>query len=380
MLAGCGGSGADSTIAQTAPGITTGQTQENSSPPSSSSSGPATPSSDSGGNQAPAPGNSAPSDPTQARFNQPLGLARAANGDLYVADAGNNTIRKICADGDVVTLAGTAGASGSANGIGAAARFSFLSGIAVDGAGNAYVVDNSAIRKITPQGVVTTLAGASGMLGDADGPGASARFMRPSGIASDAAGNLLVADTENRLIRKVAPDGTVTTLAGIRGRRGIADGDIATAIFVGPKGVALAPSGDLYITDWFGPPAPNIPEASTFIRKIATGGRVTTLAGNFASEFGPAVFRDTFAITADGGGNVFVAAQKSVKRIAADGTVSTVAGPVASFQSLEGLTIDGSGNLYVSDTPSHAISRVTQAGKVTLFAGKPGEAGSTDVP
>jgi hypothetical protein len=381
-LAACGGGGSpDSILAQTAPGITTGQMPASSStsPPSSGSTATVP---DAGATPTRAAGAASitQSDPTQARFDHPIGLARAANGDIYVADSGNNTIRKICADGDVVTLAGMPGVSGSADGIGTAARFSFLQGIAVDGAGNAYVVDNSAIRKITPEGVVTTLAGASGVLGDADGPGATARFMRPWGIAADAAGNLFVADTENRLIRKVAPDGTVTTLAGIRGQRGTVNGSTATATFLGPKGIVLAPSGDLYVTDWYGPPAPHIAETSTFVRKIAANGTVSTLAGNFASESGPAEFRDTFAISADSAGNVYVSAQRTIKRITAAGAVSVLAGPVSSFQSLEGLTIDDGGNLYVADTPSNAISKVTQAGAITLFAGQPGEAGSKDVP
>lgn len=384
LLAACGGGGdAASIIAQTASGTASGQAQQTTSTPSATSSpSPSAMADTATATTTTAPSSSATqSDPTQARFNQPLGIARAANGDLYIADSGNNTIRKICVDGDVVTLAGTAGTSGSTDGVGAAARFSYLKGIAVDAAGNAYVVDNSAIRKITPEGVVTTVAGASGVLGDADGPGTSARFMRPWGIAADATGNLYVADTENYLIRKIDTKGVVTTLAGARGKRGTTNGDLASATFIGPKGIVLAPSGDLYVTDWLGPPAPHIQETSTFIRKIGVDGKVSTLAGNYGSENGPAIFRDTFAITADGSGNVYVSAFNSIKRITSNGTVSTLVGPVMSFQSLEGLTYDSSSDsLLVCDTPSHAISKVTMDGAITLAAGKPGEAGSKDVP
>lgn len=376
LLVACGGGGdAGNIVAQTASGTASGQAQQNASAP------PATSTPSAMAVTTTASSSATQSDPTQARFNQPLGIARAANGDLYIADSGNNTIRKICVDGDVVTLAGTAGTSGSIDGVGAAARFSYLKGIAVDAAGNAYVVDNSAIRKITPEGMVTTVAGASGVLGDADGPGTNARFMRPWGIVADASGNLYVADTENYLIRKIDTKGVVTTLAGTRGKRGTTNGDLASATFIGPKGIVLAPSGDLYVTDWLGPPAPHIQETSTFIRKIGVDGKVSTLAGNYGSENGPAIFRDTFAIAADGGGNVYVSAFNSIKRITVNGTVSTLVGPVLSFQSLEGLAYDGSSDsLLVCDTPSHAISKVKMDGTITLAAGKPGEAGSKDVP
>lgn len=319
-------------------------------------------------------------DATHARFNQPLGIAVDGGGNLYVADALNNTIRKIAPSGVVTTLAGSPGASGNADGTGAAARFSFLKGIAVDGAGNIYAVDNSAIRKITPTGVVTTLAGISGAIGDADGPGATARFNRPWGIAVDAAGNLYVADTDNYLVRKVTPGGTVSTHAGTRGMRGTANGSATTATFLGPKGIAIDAGGNLYLTDWFGPPAPNIPEGSTFIRRIAADGGVTTMAGNFGGETGPAAFSDAFALAADGAGNVYVAALRSVRRVSPTGTITTLAGPSDQFQVLDGIAIDGAGTLFVTDESNHTVSKVTQGGSITLVAGKPGESGSIDEP
>lgn len=322
----------------------------------------------------------AQADATRARFNQPLGLAVDVNDNVYVADSNNYTIRKITPAGVVTTLAGSPGSSGSADGTGAAARFMFLQGITVDSAGNVYVVDNSTIRKITSAGVVTTLAGTPGIRGHADGIGAAAHFNRPWGIAADADGNLYVADTENYLIRKVTPAGVVTTHAGTRGMRGNADGSTASATFFGPRGIAIDGTGNLYITDWLGPPAPSIPEGSTFIRKIAVDGAVSTLAGTLGSEFAPALFRDTFAIAADAKGQVYVAAFRSVRRVTPAGTISQRAEPDMRFASLEGIAIDTAGNLYVADTPNHAISKVTQDGTITLFAGKPGEAGSTDVP
>lgn len=318
-------------------------------------------------------------DATQARFNQPLGIARDGVGNLYVADSASHTIRKISPTGVVTTLAGTAGASGSNDGTGAAARFSALKGLAVDSGGNVYAVDNSAIRKISPLGVVTTLAGVAGEPGDADGTGSAARFRRPWGIAVDAAGNAYVADTENLVVRRITPAGVVSTHAGTRGMRGRADGSAASATFLGPMGIAIDTGGNLYLTDWFGPPAPNIPEGSTFIRRIGADGSVSTVAGTMNGEAGPGAFMDTFAITADGSGNVWVAALRSVKRVSATGTITTVA-TGADFQSLNGIASDGVGTLYVTDVSSHTVSRVTQGGEITLVAGKPGEPGAANVP
>jgi sugar lactone lactonase YvrE len=337
-----------------------------------------------GAGGAPATGNvqqqaaTTPADATQARFNRPAGLAMDGTGNLYVADSGNYTVRKITANGHVSTLAGSPGAQGSNDGVGAAARFSALSGIAVDGAGNIYVTDNSAIRKITPAGLVSTLAGAAGAVGDADGVGILARFNHPWGIAVTAGGTIYVADSGNYLIRAIDPIGIVTTFAGTRGMRGHADGSRASATFIGPMGIALDKTGNLYVTDWYGPPAPNIPESSTLVRKIGVDGSVSTLAGNFNGENGPARFRDTFAIATDSTANVYVAAQGNVQKITPAGAVSTFAGSSSNFQSLEGLAVDGADNLYVADRPSHALSRITPTGAINLYAGKPGEEGSAD--
>ena len=172
-------------------------------------------------------------------------------GNAYVADTNNLTIRKITAAGVVTTLAGTAGASGSADGTGAAASFSFLGGVAVDGTGNAYVADtnNHTIRKITAAGVVTTLAGTAEVSGSADGTGAAARFSFPSGVAVDGAGNVYVADTGNNTVRKITAAGVVTTVAGSSKSRGIALGDLPGSL-AGGSGIALDSKGVLYITSF----------------------------------------------------------------------------------------------------------------------------------
>jgi sugar lactone lactonase YvrE len=215
-------------------------------------------------------GGSADGTGAAARFNGPSGVAVDGAGNVFVADNGNNTIRKVTPSGVVTTLAGTAGSYGSADGTGAAARFCSPSGVAVDGAGNVFVADgNNTIRKITPSGVVTTFAGTAGSYGSADGTGGAARFSSPEGVAVDGAGNVFVADTGNNTVRKITPAGVVTTLAGSADSSGSADGTGAAARFNGPQGVAVDGSGNVFVAD----------TGNNAIRKISTSGVVTTIVG-----------------------------------------------------------------------------------------------------
>ena len=188
---------------------------------------------------------------TAARFSAPVGLARDGSGNYYVADQTNHTIRKISASGVVTTLAGTAGQSGSVDGTGAAARFNLPTGITCNAQGDLYVSDlgSHLIRKITAAGVVTTLAGQAGVSGSTDGSGTAARFFRPAGLAIDSAGNIYVADMGNSTLRKISASGVVSTLAGLPTIDGLMDGTGSNAWFAEPQGLTLDSAGNIYVAD-----------------------------------------------------------------------------------------------------------------------------------
>lgn len=278
---------------------------------------------------------------TNAQFNNPFGAAADSAGDIFVADAGNDTIRKIAPDGTVSTFAGSPGMAGSAEGNGTNALFNSPQGVAVDNSGTVFVSDtgNDTIRKITPDGTVSTLAGSPGIAGSADGTNSTAQFFSPQGIAVDASGNLFVADTFNHTIRKITPAGVVTTLAGLPGFSGSADSGTAfqpvSARFDRPTGIVLDPNGNLFVTDLF----------NHAIRKVAPDGTVSTLAG-LAGVFG-----------------------------SADGTNCA-----ARFFEPEGIAFDGR-NLFVADAGNHAIREISPAGTnwvVSTVAGWPGNFGNAD--
>jgi streptogramin lyase len=183
-------------------------------------------------------------------FAHPPGVATDQSGNVYVADSSNNTIRKISAAGVVTTFAGTPGVSGSLDGTGVAV-FNHSNGVAVDGSGNVYVADlgNLTIRKITPSGTVTTLAGTAGVVGTEDGTGLAVRFATPSDVAVDESGNVYVTDSYVNTIRKITPAGVVTTFAGTANSSGNTDGQGSSARFNGPFGVAVDGNGNVYVAD-----------------------------------------------------------------------------------------------------------------------------------
>jgi sugar lactone lactonase YvrE len=238
-----------------------------------------------------------------------VGVTVDSSGNLYIADSGNDTIRKITSAGVVSTFAGTAGTPGSADGTGTAASFSAPTGITVDAGGNLYVADtgNDTIRKITPAGVVSTLAGTAGTPGSADGTGSAAGFYFPRGIAIDPSGNLYVADSGNETIRKITPAGVVSTLAGTAGTPGAADGTGSAASFASPQGITLDSAGNLYVADM----------NNNTIRKITPAGVVTTIIGSSTNPTAstgplPASLYLPLAVAADSSGNLFITVPNAV--------------------------------------------------------------------
>jgi len=308
-----------------------------------------------------------------ATFSGPVGIAIDAVGNLFVADAGNCAIRKIDPSANVTTYAGGAPGCGHADGFRTQARFGLIVGIAVDSLGNLIVADGGAIRKITPEGNVQTVAGEPDRGGYVDAQGASARFAAITAIATDSRGNVYVGDTGNALVRKVTPDGTVTTVAGKRGVQVTHDADLASTTFQSFQSLAIAPNDELVIAEY------------TVVRvlNLATGSR--TLAGRLPAagyvdgDRTNARFDDLTDIVADAAGNLLVADSRNhaVRKIAPSGTVTTLA---AGFDVITAMTIDAAANLYVVNYqlcgPPHfdckyTLFRVDGAGAKTLLCELP---------
>ncbi len=267
---------------------------------------------------------------SQGLFACPTGAAVDSAGNLYVADSGNDEIRKITPAGAVTTLAGSPMHAGPSDGTGSQARFDCPQGAAVDSAGNVYVADsgNDEIRKITPAGVVTTFAGAAGQPGSSDGSGSGALFDDPTGVAVDSAGNVYVADSGNDEIREITPAGVVSTLAGSAGQQGYSDGTGSDARFDGPEGVAVYKTGNVYVAD----------SGNDEIREITPAGVVTTLAGaagQWGSSDGPgsqAKFWGPGGVAVRNAGSIYVADSRNddIREI----TLVTAAGQAAARPSL----------------------------------------------
>ena len=207
----------------------------------------------------------------QARFDSPCGITLDKNGNLFVSDTGNHTIRQITPAGVVTTVAGLAGQSGLTDATGSAARFNSPLGIAISTNGTIYVADcgNHLIRAISPGGLVTTLAGSPENWGSANGSGADARFNGPVGLVLDNEGNLFVADSNNHTIRRITPDGTASTWAGVPGVDGCVDGAAQSAKFSKPAELAIDRRSNLFVADSF----------NHVIRKITRDRNVSTVTG-----------------------------------------------------------------------------------------------------
>ena len=367
-----------------------------------------------------------------ARFYNPFGIAADAAGNLYATDYTSCTIRALTpgvragqTNWTVSTIAGSAGGFGSADGTGSAAQFLAPLGITLDGAGSLYVVDsaNETIRKIAPSlsggqtdWVVTTIAGSVGTSGSTDGVGAAALFQDPYGIAVNGAGALYLADTFNNTVREITPglssaqtNWTVSTIAGLAGGYGSANGTGSAAQFFNPFGLAVDAAGNVYVAD----------SSNDTIRRVApslspgqTNWVVTTLAGSpedagSAGGTGAgALFSNPMGIAVDGAGTLYVAdsGNDTIRRVApgfssgqTNSVVSTIAGApgaaaaadgtgsAARFNGPTALAVVGTNCLYVADAGNSTIRRMTSATSpggtnwtVTTIAGSAGIAGSSD--
>jgi sugar lactone lactonase YvrE len=317
-----------------------------------------------------------------ARFDFPTGVAVDASGVIYIADTQNSTVRTIDTSGNVQTLAGLAGHIGATNGAGPAARFKYPQGIASDSAGNIYVADtgNSIIRRINVAADVSTIAGSPGVVGSSNGINSAASFNLPCGIAVDPSGNLYVADTYNNIIRQIALIGTnwvVSTVVGSPGVIGSSDGINAIARFSQPLAMTVGNDGNLYVAD----------TGNNSIRKIVRFGTnwVTTTLTNVSLPGG---------IAADTAGNLFVAdsANDVIRKLTpAGGTwaVNIFAGApgisgstdgttTARFNFPRGIAMDANAILFVADSFNNTIRQITPAGAVSTVAGTAGGTGSSD--
>ena len=317
----------------------------------------------------------------QASFLGPLSLATDRNGNIFAIDSGNNNIRKISPTGDVTTVAGLASlaASGSADGLGSAARFINPFGVAVDQAGNVYAADwnSHTIRKITAAGQVSTLAGSPGLSGSADGTGSAALFNSPQGVAVDKTGNVYVTDFTT--IRKISPEGVVTTLAGMPGQNGNDDGVGSAARFNYPTSLTVDSNGTLFVADRYS------------VRKVTLAGEVTTLPLHYADGRALAGYPNAIAI--DSSGRLYLtlsvtADTPRVVRMLPNGEVTSLVpsgygyadGPAsaAKFKELFSLTVDTANNVYVADWGNQSVRKISADGIVTTVAGFLDAAGNSD--
>ncbi|GAB3430909.1 hypothetical protein NX773_12350 [Massilia solisilvae] len=366
-----------------------------------------------------------------ARFAGPTQVAFDKEGNLYVAD-GNLVIRKITAAGQVSTLAGSVGNPNSVDGTGSGASFQPITGMAVDTGGNVYLSSSTTVRKVTPAGVVTTLAGKPFSMGLQDGPGADATFSSIKGLAVDGAGNVYVGDyqlrritpagnvqtvnldTQNRYLTAIAVDsnggmtvsanygtvlqrfdaaGKLVQTIGASDGAGAIDGSAAQARFNQVSSIAYGPNGALYVTD--------NALMGTALRTVDAAGNVKTLnpdgtaPGLVNGPVTSARFGDVRGLAFDKAGSLFLAdaGNNVIRKLAPDLQVSTYAGDpawtqppsfadgkgaAAAFRNIAGFAYDKAGNYYVADAANCAIRKIDTARNVTTLAGAGGQCGYAD--
>jgi uncharacterized protein (TIGR03437 family) len=355
-----------------------------------------------------------------AQLNFPLGVAVDSSGNVYVADGNNNRIREISADGRMSTVAGNGAQGYSGDGKPAtSASLSYPYAVAVDSGGALYIADygNNCIRKVSVGGTISTVAG-TGVQGSAGagGPATSAQLNEPTGVAADSSGNLYIADSGNSLIRKVDTTGTISTFASYPWPMGVAvdgpgnvyliannsvyklnsigggnrvagngtggysgdGGPASIAQLSNPLGLAVDASGTLYIAD----------DYNGRLRKVSAG-IITTVEGGGTGDGGPGSFGQLNrpgTVARDSQGNVYIndSANYRIRRIAPNGTISTVAGTGVSgysgdgkaasaaqlnLSTASGLALDASGNLYIADSGNGRVRKVDSSGTITTVAG-----------
>lgn len=322
---------------------------------------------------------------TAASIDYAVGLALDGQGNLYIADYQSSVVRKVDAAGIISTVAGN-GTSGYA-GDGAAATAAQLNNpyaVAVDAAGNLYIADggNNRVRKVDANGTIHTIAGSAtfGYSGDG-GAATSAQLSAPRGVAVDAAGNVYIGDFANNVVRKVDAAGTISTFAGNGSPSFSGDGGSAVAAGMAPIGVATGAAGVVYIADW----------GNSRIRRVDAGGSIATIAGSGSSGFfgdnGPATkasLAQPIGVAFDAGGNLYVSdsGNNRVRKVSAAGSITTLAGngidgssgnggpaTSAALSDPQGLTWDSNGNLYIADTGNSVVRKVDAAGTISLAAG-----------
>jgi len=324
---------------------------------------------------------------TMAALANPYNVCTDAAGNVYIADAGNNRIRKVSATGIISSIAGS-GPYGGYSGDGGAATAAVLnnpSGVAVDAAGNIYIADqgNNCIRKVNTSGIISTFAGhgiSSSGIGDG-GPATNATFWVPIGVAVDSRGNVYIADCDNDRIRKVDTSGFINTVAGSSSEGFGGDGGPATAAVLNhPWSVAIDNSGNFYIADCL----------NNRVRKVDTNGIISTFAGAYYSGMGgdggpatDAAMSNPYGVAADSSGNIYISdgGNWRIRKVNTAGIINTVAGGTSATYSGDGgpataaglmvfgVATDIYGNFFITDRSSFRVRKVNPAGIISTIAG-----------